>query len=222
MATRRQQLLRGAAISAPALLAAVAWFGVAPGVVRQRAEAALEERLGVEVTVEGASLRLRGVVLSDIRLRSASGGLDVQLDAVGVRGQLFGLATRGAAAVEYVQVRGARIAVDSSRGDLRAVLSRALRRRPASGSGDTAQEDGDASARRSPILEARNADITWRDEHGLLMRTSQADVRLDGPRLELGATRSKVTPTSRRTPCCWARVRASTADTPGGPWPTPR
>ncbi|MBK6576972.1 MAG: transglycosylase domain-containing protein [Sandaracinaceae bacterium] len=189
MATRRQQLLRGAAISAPALLAAVAWFGVAPGVVRQRAEAALEERLGVEVTVEGASLRLRGVVLSDIRLRSASGGLDVQLDAVGVRGQLFGLATRGAAAVEYVQVRGARIAVDSSRGDLRAVLSRALRRRPASGSGDTAQEDGDASARRSPILEARNADITWRDEHGLLMRTSQADVRLDGPRLELGATR---------------------------------
>ena len=51
MATRRQQLLRGAAISAPALLAAVAWFGVAPGVVRQRAEAALGKRLGEEVTV---------------------------------------------------------------------------------------------------------------------------------------------------------------------------
>ncbi len=186
MATRRQQLLRGAAISAPALLAAALWFFVVPNMVRRRVEATLSDRLGVAVTVDGASLRLRGVVLHDIRVRSTRGGLDVQLDAVGVRGQLFGLATRGTAAVEYVQVRGARIAVDSSRGDLRSVLSRALRREPSGGGGERA----DSSAGRShPILEARDADITWRDAHGLLVRTSQADVRLDGPRLELGATR---------------------------------
>lgn len=186
MATRRQQLLRGAAICAPALLVAVLWFGVLPGMVRRRAEATLSDRLGVTVTVDGASLRLRGVVLSDIRIRSSRGGLDVQLDAVGVRGQLFGLATRGAGAVEYVQVRGARIAVDSSRGDLRTVLSRALR---TESSGAASTSTASAAPRSHPILEARDADITWRDAHGLLMRTSQADVRLDGPRLELGATR---------------------------------
>ncbi|MCA9536559.1 MAG: transglycosylase domain-containing protein [Myxococcales bacterium] len=188
MATRRQQLLRGAAIGAPALCALILWFGVAPGVVRERAERALSARLGVTTTVGGASLRVRGVVLSDVHIASASGGLDVHLDAVGVRGQLLALATRGAAAVEYVQVRGARVAVDSSRGDLNAVLSRALR----SDAAGTAASDVTATRQaggHAPVLEARDADITWRDAHGLLVRTSQADIRLDGARLELGATR---------------------------------
>ncbi|MCB9661049.1 MAG: transglycosylase domain-containing protein [Polyangiales bacterium] len=197
MATRRQQLLRAALIGAPAACALVLWFGVLPGVVRERAEDALRERLGVAATVGGASLRLRGVVLSDVRVRTASGGLDVHLDAVGVRGQLLALATRGAAAVEYLQVRGARVAIDSSHDDLRSVFSRALRRSDGDGNGNGDAGGGDGPSQHSrgerrrggPVLEARDADITVRDQHGLLMRTSQADIRLDGPRLELGATR---------------------------------
>ena len=84
MATRRQQLLRGAAIGAPALCALILWFGVAPGVVRERAERALSARLGVTTTVGGASLRVRGVVLSDVHIASASRdraeGIDVSRD----------------------------------------------------------------------------------------------------------------------------------------------
>ena len=112
MASRRKLIVVGTVVGGTALLAALAWWWWLPELVRERARVAAETRLGMQVEIGSASMRLGGAVLSDVVLLGRHGGVRVTVDEVGVAGALPSLALSGAEAIEEVQARGLRVEVD--------------------------------------------------------------------------------------------------------------
>lgn len=109
MWTRRRKLALVSLATCAGLLF-LAWFWVAPLMVRSRIEATLSSRLGREVQVEDVDLRWRGFVANGVSVEGD--GVYGRIEAVGVQGSLFGLARRGASAIEHVQARGGAVIVD--------------------------------------------------------------------------------------------------------------
>ena len=185
---RKKNVKRAVAIAIPAGLLLALWFGVAPAWLSREVAARLEARLGVPVRVKGASLRTRGFVIEGIRFATDAEGVVAEIDAVGVRGSLWRMASEGAAAIEHVQARGARVAVDASSDDVGSFV-RSLRGRARGVRGRDRRGEARSGARARPVLEARSVDLTLRDEHGPLITTDNARISLREGELELSAAR---------------------------------
>lgn len=176
----RSRVVVGAAVGSPIVLAALAWWWWLPAAVRGRVEEAARHRLGMQVTVGGASMRLRGVVLEDLRLQGRDGGVSVEVDELGVRAGLFALAFEGAAAIEALQARGVRVTADLSDPGAESSL-RAMREAL---EGDGAASSAGAGGRE---IEAVQVSLEVADAHGPLIRVAGGEARRDGAGLVLGA-----------------------------------
>lgn len=194
MRSRRKWIVAGAALGVPLLLAALAWWWWVPAAVRSRAEDAATRRLGSDVRIGDASLRLHGVVLEEVRLVGRHGGLLMELDEIGVRGGLFALAFGGSSAVEAIQVRGGRVEVALHEGGLEslaAVRAAAGGEREGEGENDApSSAEGFGSGRAIQVLDLEAIVV---DEAGPLLRVSggevsggEGEIRLGADELEVG------------------------------------
>ncbi len=185
-----------AAASVPAL-GLVAWWGWLPGLARERAAAAVEQRVGMATSIGGARLGWGGVVFEDLRLQGEHGGVEVRVAEVEVRGSLLELMSRGSAAAEQVQLRGADVEMDLARGAAASLA--AVRARLQARASRAAVSDGEREAAAgSRVVELVGARFRLSDASGALVvgdvQGSYAGgvLRLAGSEARVGAPPSDV------------------------------
>ena len=225
MSTGRRRVLMGTGIGVGVLAAAVGGlFGVyIPHAVRGRVEAmALRRGLAAEVgTVEPG---LSELVLHDLRLRSADGGVVMDVDRIGVGAGVFDLAMEGSAAVSEVDVRGVRAVVDLHATDIVGTLRRLRGQDRAEAEPEAAPGDSGDSTARTVI--GTDLALTVRDRAGVVLAFENGTATLasgeqvsasfgpfqigsDGPD---GLVAERVELDLRKEGGDWALVAASLAD----------
>lgn len=175
MAVRRRRLLLGAGATAGAVSVVIGlWFGVLPGVARQRIGDALRRRTGADVRVGKVNVGFSSLSLREIEILAPEGGLDVRVDLVQLEtGVPLGW-VGGAAAVDSVVAHGVHVRWDAARGGARDLLARMR-----------GQGDGAPGNRRR--LEIDDIDAEVRDASGTLVQVSGGTLTRDGDRLVVSA-----------------------------------
>lgn len=110
--------------AATAGAAAAAWLWWLPGAVAARAHELIARRTGVPVQVGGASVGLGSVVLENLRIGDAVGGISVQVAAVRLSGGPLAWLVSGASGVERVEATGVGVEVDLTRPEALRTLAR--------------------------------------------------------------------------------------------------
>jgi len=176
---RRKLLIWGLSFGIPVVLALLAWFWWLPAAARGKALDAAERR-GLDAEIGGASMRLSGVVLEEVVVTGRHGGLEIRVGELGVEASLFGLAFSGAAAIEGIQARDVAVRLDLHQGGAESLAAI----RAALGGDDEETPEG---AREDRRLGALRVNVEVNDEHGPLLRVSEAQVDRNGDVTQLGA-----------------------------------
>jgi len=183
---RKKRIAAGVAVGVPLALGAAAWWWWLPASIESRAEAAIQERLGMRAEIGDVDMRLRGAVLEEVVLEGESGGLSVRIEEVGVRFGLFAALFDGAAALEEVQARHVQVEAnldhvgfDDSLAAVRAA------RAPRASASSSNEADDDASER---ALGAVAVNVAVDDAEGRLVTLRGAHARFVGAAIEGGTT----------------------------------
>jgi hypothetical protein len=147
--------------------------------VRARAAAAIEARLGLRAQIHDVSVGSGEVELAGIDLFSASGakGVNVHVDRVHVGASLIGAAFRGAAAVRGVEAEGVRASADLSSKGFTELMAK-LRAPKASSAGA-------ASSAESRSMRATGVSLR-------VTRGAMPVLELENAKLELGANEASL------------------------------
>lgn len=158
--------------------AAAAWLWWLPGAVASRAQEAIARRTGSEVSIGGVGAGLGTVVLEDVRVGSAEGGVTVRAAAVRLSGRPLAWLMSGTAGIERVEATGVDVDLDLARPELASTVARW--RRGAHGSSDAA-----GGPRRDVRIE--HVSVHAHDAHGALVEVREGFARRLSGRLSGGA-----------------------------------
>jgi hypothetical protein len=186
MGTRRRFAIGAGATALLCSGAALgAWFWWGPEAVRERAAQAAARR-GLTLTVAGVDLGWERVLLRGVHAHDPAESLRLEIDEVRVDGDLWGLATRGTAAVRLVTIRGATVRVNLEKRELRRAL-RDLR------GADASNASTEAVGGVAVVVEALTCVV--RDRRGVLARLDQGRLSLEpGGSLQVSAGPIEVAP----------------------------
>jgi hypothetical protein len=110
----------------------VLWFAI-PQLVKGRVEGAVQDRTGLKVKIDGASLGFSSVTFSKVAVRSADGrSVSVDVDEAEVDIGLWSALWQGAAAVKNARVKGIEGDVDIASPDFAQLRDKLSAREPAS------------------------------------------------------------------------------------------
>ncbi|MEM9196104.1 MAG: hypothetical protein AAGF12_43465, partial [Myxococcota bacterium] len=159
----------------------VAWFGWLPSLARDKAVEAAARR-GLDLEIGDVSVRLSGVVLSDVTVRT--GGIEASVEEIGVRVSAWALLS-GESKIEAVQARGMSMEVDLADPELRPSMAQ-LR-------GSAANPESPSDARgEERVISALDVELTVRDELGPVVEVEGGQGTLNGPQLDLSANRLRL------------------------------
>jgi hypothetical protein len=180
----RRTTIVGAALGGGALLAGMAWWWWLPAIARDRAIEAGERLTGMNVAIEGVSMRLRGVVLEGVTAEGRHGGFLVRAEEVGVRTGLFGIG--GASSVDAIQVRDVRVRADLADDGFAESIEAVREARSRGGAAGGVEGD------RTLELEARAITVEVDDAHGPLLRVRGGTARRAQGQWELSAEAAQI------------------------------